>query len=501
MEEEDLLNLDKKNIDFKKVNLFFAKVKKIFVAIYNFFGNKEFDSKLMSALAFCSVVLALYFWFNLYTEIRNLQTKNSQLINLSTYDTNILQKNNYTKNFWKNWDNILDLTKENDQIKSDIERYNEYLRDLQIPYKDFLQYIYLPVLNIWKDKYTNQIDTEMMGIKFLQNNPYSDIVLIQKRSDFFKNVWENWESNEISDITIWDIIESNSWFFHIPVSVSFVSNSKRSFLLLVDKLSMTSSKENISSINEFFYYLRDQIKKDKSSEIKDLTKKYEILFWSWNLTDQNKIIWYHLYNRVFNNQENILIDNKIIDKTVKAVIACDDINDELCYYKFREKYRDIPEFGYLIWTDSKINYVQKFKDLLLNLPPVFSVKEFSFDKQNPGQSINAKNIQYKGQIVIDVYGKWISNNDIDEIWSVLWKKCFWWDDKVLSIQVALDLITSTLKKLSSFDKIDKSQNDNLWQLKNLLEKINSDYPNLTNYKKVIKLFEIYRMIDDAGLCW
>jgi hypothetical protein len=70
----------------------------------------------------------------------------------------------------------------------------------------------------------------------------------------------------------------------------------------------------------------------------------------------------------------------------------------------------------------------------------------------------------------------------------------------LSIQVALDLITSTLKKLSSFDKIDKSQNDNLWQLKNLLEKINSDYPNLTNYKKVIKLFEIYRMIDDAGLC-
>jgi hypothetical protein len=33
------------------------------------------------------------------------------------------------------------------------------------------------------------------------------------------------------------------------------------------------------------------------------------------------------------------------------------------------------------------------------------VKEFSFDKQNPGQSINAKNIQYKGQIVIDVYGK------------------------------------------------------------------------------------------------
>jgi hypothetical protein len=55
-----------------------------------------------------------------------------------------------------------------------------------------------------------------------------------------------------------------------------------------------------------------------------------------------------LYNRVFNNQENILIDNKIIDKTVKAVIACDDINDELCYYKFREKYRDIPEFGYLI---------------------------------------------------------------------------------------------------------------------------------------------------------
>jgi len=47
----------------------------------------------------------------------------------------------------------------------------------------------------------------------------------------------------------------------MPITVSFRANSKRAFLLLSDKLSMTSNKENISLINEFFYYLRNEIKK------------------------------------------------------------------------------------------------------------------------------------------------------------------------------------------------------------------------------------------------
>jgi len=51
-----------------------------------------------------------------------------------------------------------------------------------------MKYILLPELNIWKDPFTNEIDTNLIGIRYLEKNPYNDIKLIQKRSDFIKNV-------------------------------------------------------------------------------------------------------------------------------------------------------------------------------------------------------------------------------------------------------------------------------------------------------------------------
>jgi hypothetical protein len=63
-------------------------------------------------------------------------------------------------------------------------------------------------------------------------------------------------------------------YFYIPISVSFSSPSKRSFLLLVNKLSITSNQSNIALLNEFFFYLLNEIKQKKSEEIKSLMKKY-----------------------------------------------------------------------------------------------------------------------------------------------------------------------------------------------------------------------------------
>ncbi|MBR4567638.1 hypothetical protein IKO18_04400 [bacterium] len=39
--------------------------------------------------------------------------------------------------------------------------------------------------------------------------------------------------------------ETENGFFKIPIKVSFKSNSKRAFLLLVDKLSLTSNVNNL----------------------------------------------------------------------------------------------------------------------------------------------------------------------------------------------------------------------------------------------------------------
>jgi hypothetical protein len=147
---------------------------------------------------------------------------------------------------------------------------------------------------------------------------------------------------------IGDITENNSGFFSMPITVSFMANSKRAFLLLSDKLSMTSNKENVSLIDEFFYYLRNEIKKSKDKEIKALESDYATIFGSGQDMHQDKIIGYHLYNRIFKGGKNTLIDDTVIDKTIKSVISCNNESDEICYYKFRERYRNIPSFGYLI---------------------------------------------------------------------------------------------------------------------------------------------------------
>jgi len=55
-------------------------------------------------------------------------------------------------------------------------------------------------------------------------------------------------------------MKDNGDFFSIPVNVSFVAPSKRAFVLLVDKLSISSQESNISLINEFFFHLWDSIK-------------------------------------------------------------------------------------------------------------------------------------------------------------------------------------------------------------------------------------------------
>ena len=66
----------------------------------------------------------------------------------------------------------------------------------------------------------------------------------------------------------------DSNYFYTPISVSFTSPNKRSFLLLVNKLSTTSNTNNIALVNEFFFYLLMNIKEHKQAEINKLMVEY-----------------------------------------------------------------------------------------------------------------------------------------------------------------------------------------------------------------------------------
>jgi hypothetical protein len=300
-------------------------------------------------------------------------------------------------------------------------------------------------------------------------------------------------------MSIGDFTEDENGFFNMPIRVSFIANSKRAFLLLADKLSMTSNKENISLINEFFYYLRGEIKKEKEKEIKELESGYVTTFGSGEEINQDKMIGYTIYNWIFNSGTNTLIDDDIISKTIKSIMSCANEADEVCYYKFRERYRNIPTFGYLVGTSVGTNGAENFKKFILQLPPIFAIKSFEFDKIKSPTVTDVINNQYKGTITIVVYGRSASTEEVSQIAQVLGNKCLG-ENKPLTIQDSIDLIQSTIVKISNVNQIDKTYGDKLRELKGIVEKLNTNFSSLTNYKKTIKLFELYRMLFDAGLC-
>jgi len=71
------------------------------------------------------------------------------------------------------------------------------------------------------------------------------------------------------------------------------------------------------------------------------------------------------------------------------------------------------------------------------------------------------------------------------------------ENKVLTTQDGLSLIQAAIVKLSDLSRVDKSYGDNLRELKTLVEILDLEYPKLSNYKKTIKLFELYRMLSDS----
>ncbi len=494
-----ILQEGKMNMNLNKISSFLDVFKKSIGGFYDFFKDNKNNSKIMLLIACITSILAIYFGVQLYNDISLLNGKTSQLNNLSNYDTHILQADSITQPILKNSDTIQDLLLENKNTQWEISKYTDYLSTLQVPYTYLLKYIYLPSLNIRKENYTDKIDTNLIGIKFLEKNPFNDITLLQKRGDFFKNLGDNNESNDVLDMNIGDFTEDTKGFFSMPITVSFVANSKRAFLLLADKLSMTSNKENISLINEFFYYLRWEIRKGKVKEIKALEVDYPKIFGSGQEINQDKMIGYSIYNRIFNNGKNTLIDDDIIDKTIKSVVSCNNDSDEVCYYKFREKYRDIPTFGYLLGTDFGTNGAENLKQFILQLPPIFSIKDFTFDKIKSPTLSDASNSKYQWKVTILVYGRSASAQEVDQIAQALGVKCLG-ENKALTTQDGLNMIQSAIMKLSDVNKIDQNDGNNLRELQGLIQQLDKDFPTLSNYKKTIKLFELYRMLSDAGLC-
>ncbi|NOZ43604.1 MAG: hypothetical protein GXP45_00235 [bacterium] len=342
-----IFGVDVKDIQFKDLQ---GGLKGFILKIVIFIEKNKHNARLVAPFALASILLAGFFVLRIHNQLKELNFHISTLHNLDEYDLGMLDLNTNTRKQIKNLHTVDELMDYYHGKQDDTQRYRNYLSSLKIPYDNLLQYFYLPSLNIWKDKYLGTIDENLIGRKFLENNPYDDIVLLQKWTDFFKQVGQN-ESNQVTNISIGDIKELGDGTFRIPIDVSFISSSKRAFLLLVDKISLTSNSDNISLINEFMYQLWNEIKKNKMKEVYKLAKQiigeYPDTFGTNNNPNYDKIIGYSLYQWVKNGGPNTLIDQSILLKTMNNLVPCENANPEICFYQFREKYRGIPYLAYL----------------------------------------------------------------------------------------------------------------------------------------------------------
>ena len=311
-------------------------------------------------------------------------------------------------------------------------------------------------------------------------------------------------------------------YFYTPISITFKSPNKRSFLILVNKLSMTSNSNNIALVNEFFFYLLMNIKEKKEKEINALMKEYRPDFstssnrtWPSNLEDldgdalsdyQDKVIGYNLYKRITyswtGKNSTPLIDDAVIAETVRENALCDDnISRTECSYNFRDKYRDLPYLAYTIWLEQQSTWARTswLFNFLKDLPSIITINDFWFEKFSNSSFLNNEQEQYEWTVSFNSYWRNITQAELNETSSALWKLCFWNNStRVITPDVALSRVNDTIASLWW-----KDENINvsaLWELQWIFEEITLQYEGLPNYDKMIKLFELWRMMNDANLC-
>ena len=380
-------------------------------------------------------------------------------------------------------------------------------------YNEFLRNFLLPSLNIWKNPYTKEIDISMMWKKYLDLNPYQDISLLSQWSSIIRDSWKEVWLNEVTDMKIWDIIEDDTWHFKIPITVSFTSNSKRAFLLLVDKLSLTSNISNIWLLNDFLYYLFNTIRELKEDEIQAILEEFNendsTKMEKWEDMDdkyfENMIISRYLYNWILWDDEEPcrLIDEEVIDATVKKSIVCNDKDSEICYFDFRDKYRNIPELAYSIWIESVVNKPLALKRFIQDLPPLIAIESFTFDKQKSNNALSlVSNTEYVGQVNFNIYGRWITEEEINEITKKLAEDCFWsWTTNDLELKSVLAPVQAAIEQIDELWQNSVGRMSNLIELREILNEDSKNYWNLSPYNKMIRKFEYYRMLKNIwGIC-
>jgi hypothetical protein len=169
----------------------------------------------------------------------------------------------------------------------------------------------------------------------------------------------------------------------------------------------------------------------------------------------------------------------------------------VCYFKFREKIRKLPWLAYTVGMPNT-NKVNELKLFLRELPPLIKIQSFTFERINT-QSTRESNRWYEWSLTIEVYGKSMTPGEVEEIAVYLWQQCLW---QVVSLTPALALVQldKTITQATQITQISNEKSKQLNDLRASLTLINNTYAWLPWLKRAVKLFEVYRMLQDNRLC-
>ena len=149
---------------------------------------------------------------------------------------------------------------------------------------------------------------------------------------------------------------------------------------------------------------------------------------------------------------------------------------------------------YIPWEITK---TEQLKTFFRNLPQIIKVVSFTYDWQETTDMVNYTKKQYKWTINFRIYWDGLSNDEVVEIQKLLWEKCLWSD---LTPESALSQIKWKLTNIWNDTNIDSYSTLMLMELETLIWDISTSFNKLSNYKKVVKTFEIYMMLNEWNIC-
>ena len=152
--------------------------------------KKEDYTKALIGLG-CSAALALGLVGFAFYQNMNLNDRLGELNNLENYDLQSFKSDALVATDapeLRTLDQMVDYYDNTLGLRNKVKAELDFKRSV---YSDFLRNLLLPSLNIWKNPYTQQVDLSLLGKKYLDNNPYQDVTLLEQWGGIIRDSGQN----------------------------------------------------------------------------------------------------------------------------------------------------------------------------------------------------------------------------------------------------------------------------------------------------------------------